>query len=283
MGNIMLGADVAKAMKEELIHRVSVLKEQQITPALTIIRVGARPDDLSYERGAKKRMELVGVDCHVAELPEDISQTELEETFRQVNEDPAVHGILLFRPLPKRLDEQALCRMIDPAKDVDGICPENIAKIFVGDEDGFAPCTAEAVIRMLDHYEIPIEGKNVTIVGRSLVIGRPLAMMLLQRNATVTTCHTKTKDLADICRRADILVASAGKARMIGADMVGEQSVLADVGINVDENGSLCGDIDYENVCDKAAYISPVPRGVGSITTSILAEHVIRAAERLKK
>ncbi len=278
MSMIMKGAEVAKAMKEVLIRETEELKQAGVEPCLTIIRVGARPDDLAYERGAKKRMELVGIRCEVLELPEDISQEEFEQQFRQVNEDPEVHGILLFRPLPSHLNEEPVCQMIHPKKDVDCMSPVNIAKVFSGDETGYAPCTPEAVMKMLEHYQIDISGKKVTVVGRSMVVGKPLAMMLLKKHGTVTICHTRTKDLAATCREAEILVAAAGKAKMISADMVGEGAVVADVGINVDEEGNMCGDVDYESVQETCGYISPVPGGVGSVTTSVLAAHVLRGA-----
>ena len=250
-------------------------------PCLAIIRAGSREEDLSYERGAKKRMEAVGIKCQVRELPWDITQREFEEAFREVNDNPSVHGILMFRPLPKHLDEEPVRKMIHPAKDMDCMSDVNIAKVFAGDETGYAPCTAEAVMKMLKFYGIDLKGKNTTVVGRSMVVGKPLSMMLLKENATVTICHTRTVDLPKICRSADILIAAAGKAKMITADMVGEGAVVADVGINVDEEGNLCGDVDFERAKKKASYISPVPRGVGSITTSVLAEHVIRAAKNL--
>lgn len=278
MAVVMKGVEVAKAMKEKLIDKRNWLNEQGVQPNLTIIRVGARPDDLAYERGALKRMEMIGIDCHVEELPEDISQSDFEQRFRQINEDARVHGILLFRPLPKHLDEEPIKAMIDPVKDVDCMSPVNIAKVFSGDPKGFAPCTAEAVVRMLEHFDIPLEGKRVTVVGRSMVVGKPLAMLLLNKNATVTICHTKTADLAKQCRQAEVLVAAAGRAAMITADMVADGAVVADVGINVDAEGNLCGDVDYDAVADKAAAISPVPGGVGGITTSVLAEHVLRSA-----
>ncbi len=283
MAIVMKGIEVAKAMKEKLIKETEQLKAQGICPNLTIIRVGARPDDLAYERGALKRMELTGIDCKVVELPEDVSQKAFEEEFLRVNEDDNVHGILLFRPLPKHLDEEPVKNMINPLKDVDCMSPVNAAKVFMGDETGSAPCTSEAVVEMLEHFEVPLEGKKVTIVGRSMVVGKPLAMLMLGKNATVTVCHTKTRDLSEMCRQAEVLVAAAGKAAMITEDMVSEGTIVADVGINVDEEGNLCGDVDYEGVLKQASMISPVPGGVGSITTSVLAKHVIRSAKYLNK
>lgn len=281
MSVLMKGIDVVNAMKEELIKEAELLKQSGIIPCLTIIRVGNREDDLSYERGAKKRMETVGIECRVEELPQDITQEEFEEVFRKVNDNPSVHGILMFRPLPKHLDEEPVRKMIHPVKDMDCMSDRNVAKVFAGDETGYAPCTAEAVMKMLKFYGIDLKGKNTTVVGRSMVVGKPLSMMLLKEHATVTICHTRTTDLPKICRNADILVAAAGKAKMITADMIEEGAVVADVGINVDEEGNLCGDVDFEGAEKKASYISPVPRGVGSITTSVLAEHVIRAAKSL--
>lgn len=279
MTTLMMGNDVAKAMKESLVQEVEALKAKGITPCLAVIRVGERADDMAYERGAKKRMELVGIECRVIELPEDISQKELEEEIQKANDDTTIHGILMFSPLPETLNEEKVRSMIHPFKDVDGMNPVNAAKVFSGDPSGFAPCTPEAVLAMLDHYGIALEGKRVVIIGRSKVVGRPLAMLLLARNATVTICHTRTRELEKTCREAEILVAAAGKARMVTKDMTGESAVVVDVGINADADGNLCGDVDFEEVKQKASYISPVPKGVGSVTTSVLAEHVVRGAK----
>ena len=205
MGIVMKGAEAAKAIKEELTGEVADLKAGGIKPCLAIIRVGARPDDLAYERGARKRMETSGIECRVTALPEDIGQKELEQEFSKVNADPCVHGILLLRPLPGTLDEEPLKAMIDPQKDVDGMSPVNIARVFSGDETGFAPCTAEAVMEMLRHYRIEIRGKRVTVLGRSMIVGKPLSMLLLKEHATVTICHTRTADIAEECRNAEIL------------------------------------------------------------------------------
>lgn len=278
MSVIMKGTEVAAAMKEALVLEVEALKNRGIIPCLLIIRVGAKPEDMSYERGAKKRMESIGIVCEVLELPENITQEALEEAFCKANSKPSIHGILLFQPLPGHLNAEPLKSLIHPAKDVDGMSSVNVARVFAGDANGFAPCTAEAVMDMLRHYKIEVEGKNVTVIGRSMVVGKPLSILLLKENATVTVCHTKTKYLGNICRNADILIAAAGKMRMVSDDMVGEQAIVADVGINVDDNGKLCGDVDFERVEKKTSYISPVPGGVGGITSSVLAKHVIRAA-----
>lgn len=281
MTHVMLGTEVAASMKATLSEEVKVLKDQGVVPTLAIVRVGARGDDLAYERGAKKCMEFVGIDVKVVELPEDINQADLERTFKAVNDDAGVHGILLFQPLPKHLQVEPLKNMIHPVKDIDGMSPVNIAKIFEGDPTGYAPCTAEAVMALLDFYDVTVSRKRVTVLGRSMVVGKPLSMLFLQENATVTICHTKTVGVADRCREADILVAAAGRPRMITADMVAAGGVVVDVGINVDEDGNLCGDVDFESVEKKAFMISPVPRGVGSVTTSILASHVVRSAKTL--
>ena len=280
---LMKGAEVNAAMKERMINRVDALKKKGVQPVIKIVRIGNRTDDLAYERGARKRMESVGVEMKITELPEDISQADFVKAFRKVNEDKTVHGIMLFRPLPKHLDESEIASIINPIKDVDCMSPVNIAKVFMGDEGVFAPCTAKAVMEMLAHYEVDLSGKNVAIVGRSMVIGKPLAMLMLKKNATVTVCHTRTVDLAEKCRRADVVVAAAGRAGMITGDMISRGTVVVDVGININEEGKLCGDVEFESVEPQASYISPVPGGVGGVTSSVLARHVIKAAEILGK
>jgi len=280
---LMKGAEVNAAMKERMINRVDALKKKGVQPVINIVRIGNRSDDLAYERGARKRMESVGVEMKITELPEDISQADFVKAFRKVNEDKTVHGIMLFRPLPKHLDESEIASIINPIKDVDCMSPVNIAKVFMGDEGVFAPCTAKAVMEMLVHYEVDLSGKNVAIVGRSMVVGKPLAMLMLKKNATVTVCHTRTVDLAEKCRRADVVVAAAGRAGMITGDMISRGTVVVDVGININEEGKLCGDVEFESVEPQASYISPVPGGVGGVTSSVLASHVIKAAEILGK
>lgn len=281
MNVIMKGSEVVAAMKEELLRETQELAQKGITVQVGIIRVGARPDDLAYERGARKRMEAVGIRCVVTELPEDIEQAAFEQAFAAVNDDPATHGILLFRPLPKQLDEEPVRAMINPVKDIDGMSPVNMAKVFSGDESGFAPCTPEAVMEVLAHYGVALKGKRVTVVGRSMVVGKPLAMLLLKQHATVTICHTRTVDLPGTCRNAEVLIAAAGKAKMITADFVAPGAIVVDVGINVDDEGNLCGDVDYDAVSPAAGAITPVPGGVGTVTSSVLAKHVVRAAKEL--
>ena len=278
---ILKGAEAAAQIQREVEERLKALGGY--VPTLAIVRVGEKPDDLSYERGALSRMKKFGLRAESHAWPADISMKEFGERFRRISEDGDVDGILLLRPLPPQLDEREIERMIDPGKDLDGISPENVAKVFLGDRDGFAPCTAEAVIRILKTYQVPMEGKRAVIVGRSPVVGRPLAMLFLQEHATGTVCHTRTRDLERECREADILVSAAGKAGVIGGNHVREGAVAVDVGINVTPEGKLCGDMDFEAVSGKAAMATPVPGGVGAVTTAVLAEHLVRAAERRKE
>lgn len=273
---VLKGAEVSAKIKEQVQEEQKMLGSR--IPKLAIIRVGARPDDLSYERGALKKMENFGLLAESFAFPEDIDHDEFVQAFQKINDAPEIDGILMLRPLPKKIRETEIEAMIDPAKDLDGISPVNIAKVFSGDSTGFAPCTAEAVIRMLELNEIEVSGKKAVVIGRSMVVGKPLAMLLLQKDATVTICHTRTKDLEKICREAEILIAAAGKARMVGADFVGTDAIVMDVGINVDENGALCGDVDFDRIQETAAMATPVPGGVGAVTTAVLAEHLVRAA-----
>lgn len=273
---ILKGAEVSAKIKEEVQEMLEGLEGP--VPQLAIVRVGERPDDMSYERGAVKKMEKFGLQVKSCVFPADISDADFKAGFAKVNDDPQVAGILLLRPLPGQINEGDIERMIHPAKDLDGISPANIAKVFAGDESGFAPCTAEAVMEVLKANGISPKGKRVTIVGRSMVVGRPLSMLLLKANATVTICHTRTVDLAGTCRNAEILVAAAGKANMLDGSFVGKDAVVIDVGINVDENGKLCGDVDFETISENASAATPVPGGVGAVTTAVLAKHLVRAA-----
>lgn len=276
------GAEVSAKIKEEVQELLGNLKGT--VPKLAIVRVGERPDDLSYERGAMKKMAAFGLEAESCAFPAQISNEDFQKEFKKMNEDPAVTGILLLRPLPKQINEKELENTIDPAKDLDGISPMNIAKVFAGDADGFAPCTAEAVVEMLKANEIPIAGKRAVIVGRSMVVGKPLAMLLMKENATVTVCHTRTVDLPGTCRGAQILVAAAGRAKMLNKDYTGPGAVVIDVGINVDEDGKLCGDVDFASIEEKASMATPVPGGVGAVTTAVLARHLVLAAiKRLGK
>lgn len=269
------GSVVSAAIKEQVQDMLGTL--EGCVPRLAIIRVGENPDDMSYERGAVKKMESFGLQVQSYVFPGDMSDDAFKREFQAINQDESIDGILLLRPLPKQICEADIEKMIDPSKDLDGISPANIAKVFAGDTSGFAPCTAEAVIEVLKAYDILITGKKVTIVGRSMVVGKPLSMLMLKENATVTICHTRTVDLPKTCRDAEILVAAAGRARMLNADYVGQDAVVIDVGINVDENGTLCGDVDFDSLEGVASMATPVPGGVGAVTTAVLAKHLVQA------
>lgn len=278
-GQIIKGKPVADQISENLIKEVDELVKEGINPKLAIVRVGARGDDLAYERGALKRCQTIGIETEVVELAEDITQEDYEKTLRSLNENKDVHGILCLRPFPNQLNEEAIKYVISPEKDVDCFSPINSAKIMEGDKSGFPPCTPTAVVEILKHYDVELNGANVAVLGRSMVVGKPASMLLLNENATVTICHSRTKNLEKITSQADILVAAVGRAKMIKENFVKEGAVVIDVGINVDENGNLCGDVDTASVQDKVSMITPVPAGVGSVTTSILAKHVVKACK----
>ena len=280
MAELWKGAPVAAALTERLIPRAQALVEKGVTPTLAIVRVGERPEDLSYERGALKRCEKVGIAVRQFLLTAASSQADLMEVIEEINRDDSIHGCLMFRPLPKHMDEQAACAALSPAKDVDGITAGSLAAVFSGSGAGYPPCTAQACLEILDHYGYELKGKRAVVVGRSLVIGKPVSMLLLGRHATVTICHTRTADLAAECRRAEVLVAAAGKAGAVSAQCLAPGQVVLDVGINVDENGNLVGDVDFAAAEATVDAITPVPGGVGAVTTSVLASHVIEAAEK---
>lgn len=270
------GKKVSDGIKEYVSKELETLT---FVPKLAIVRVGENPDDMSYERGATKKLKSFGLDVASYVFPQDISDEDFKKAFKDINEDDEVTGILLLRPLPHTINEKDIENMIDPKKDLDGISPINIAKVFAGDTTGFSPCTAEAVIEVLKAYDIELTGKRVTVVGRSMVVGKPVSMLLLKENATVTMTHTKTVDLRKTCSDAEIVIAAAGRAKMLNSDYCGQDAVMIDVGINVDENGKLCGDVDYATLDGKASAATPVPGGVGTVTTAVLAKHLIQAAK----
>lgn len=276
------GAPVAQALTERLIVKANQLKVQGIVPTLAIVRVGERPEDLSYERGALKRCEKVGIRVRQFTLPEESSHGDLMAVIEQINADREIHGCLLFRPLPPQIDEAAICAALDPAKDVDGVTAGSLAAVFTGGGAGYPPCTAQACMEILNYYGCDLTGKRAVVVGRSLVVGKPLSMLLLGKNATVTLCHTRTADLAAECRRAEVLIAAAGRANMIGRDHLAPGQLVLDVGINVDENGNLVGDVDFAAADEIVGAVTPVPGGVGAVTTSVLAAHVLQAAEQAR-
>lgn len=270
------GKKVSDGIKEYVSKELETLT---FVPKLAIVRVGENPDDMSYERGATKKLKSFGLDVASYVFPQDISDEDFKKAFKDINEDDEVTGILLLRPLPRTINEKDIENMIDPKKDLDGISPINIAKVFAGDTTGFSPCTAEAVIEVLKAYDIELTGKRVTVVGRSMIVGKPVSMLLLKENATVTMTHTRTVDLKKTCSDAEIVIAAAGRAKMLNSDYCGQDAVMIDVGINVDENGKLCGDVDYATLDGKASAATPVPGGVGTVTTAVLAKHLIQAAK----
>ena len=283
MAKLLLGKEVNEKLNARIIAQCEELKAQGVQPTLGIIRCGERPDDLSYERGATKRAETLGVAVEKFLLPEDVSKEELLKVIDEINANDKIHGVLMFRPLPKHLkaDQDEICNRLDPKKDVDGMTDGSNAGVFMGKELGFAPCTPAACMEILDHYGIDCTGKRAVVLGRSLVVGKPAAMMLLGKNATVTVCHTKTKNVADIAREADILVSAAGVLRSLTKEYVRPGQVVIDVSINWDEaKGGIAGDAVYDEVEPIVEAITPVPGGVGAVTTSVLIGHVVEAAAR---
>lgn len=280
MAEVIKGKPVADKISEDLIQEIEVLKEKNIQPKLSIVRVGARPDDLAYERGALGRCKKMGIKTEVKELPEDITQEEFIVELKKLNEDKDVNGILIFRPLPEHLDESVIKYIIAPEKDVDCLSPINVGKMTEGDATGFPPCTPTAVIEILKFYGVELQGKDCAIIGASMVVGKPTALLLLNENATISVCHIYTKDSAKFARQADVVVVGVGVPRLVKENWIAEGTVVIDVGINVDDEGNLCGDVDFEMVKNKATMITPVPGGVGSVTTSILAKHVVKACKQ---
>jgi methylenetetrahydrofolate dehydrogenase (NADP+)/methenyltetrahydrofolate cyclohydrolase len=284
MAELLKGKAVAEAIGLRSIEGVNQLKENGISPTLALFRVGNREDDVSYERGAMKRCAETGVEVIRYIFDEGVSEEEFYQSLEDANRNDAIHGILVFRPLPKRFNDEKLRNSIRPEKDVDGCSDLSLAGVFTDKELGFAPCTAQSVIEMLDHYQIDLKGKNVAVIGRSLVIGKPVSMLLLKRNATVTICHSRSSDLAAIASRADILVCATGKAEMIDRSYTNPEQIIIDVGISWnDEKQKLCGDVLFDDVADHVSAISPVPGGIGSVTTAVLVSHVVEAALRKNK
>ena len=280
MALLLKGGEAAAAMNEKTAARVAALTAAGVVPTLAVVRMGAREDDLSYERGVMNRCAKLGIQVKHCLLEADASQDQLLEVIRDINRDSSIHGCLLFRPLPTQINDKAVREALAPEKDVDGITDASLAGVFTGSGVGYAPCTAQACVEILDHYGIPLEGKRVTVVGRSLVVGKPAAMLLDRKNATVTICNSRTRNLPEICRSADVLVVAMGKRGAIGGDCVAPGQVVVDVGIHTDENGKLCGDVRFAEAEPVVEAITPVPGGVGAMTTSVLAAHVVEAAEK---
>ncbi len=291
MAKLLLGKEVTDALNASLQVRTAALREKGVEPTLAIVRVGEDPSDLSYEKGALKRAELVGVSVKQFVLPADAAKEAVLAVIDEINADDKIHGVLMFRPLPKHLkaDQNEICNRLDPKKDMDCMTHLSNAGVFEGLSDlGYAPCTPAACMEILDFYGIDCKGKNAVVIGRSLVVGKPAAMMLMGKNATVTVCHTKTVDTAAVCRNADIIISAAGVLNSLTKDYVRPGQVVIDVSINWDANkpnakgglGGIAGDAKFDEVEPIVEAITPVPGGVGSVTTSVLMKHVVEAAER---
>ncbi len=279
MVKLLTGQPVVAKLNSALEERVSHLSAAGIKPCLAIIRLGENEDDMAYERVASKRAAKLGVAIKPYHFSRDLSEQELLDTISQINADPTIHGLLIFRPLPKHIDDRLICAAINPLKDIDCINDYNFAQIFSGSSKGYLPCTPEACLELLNYYDIEIRGKNVVVVGCSLVVGKPLALLLLEHDATVDICHYYTHNLKEHCQRADIVFFATGNAKLAKADFFRPGQIVIDIGINIDENGKLCGDIDFDEVSKKVQAITPVPGGIGTITSSILLKHTIKAAE----
>ena len=279
MAQIISGKELAARIKQRVSSQVEELKAGGVTPCLAVVLVGDDPASAVYVRGKESDCRECGIESRMLRLPADTTQDQLLEQLKQLAEDRSVHGILVQLPLPGQIDEQAVIAAIPPEKDVDGFSPVNVGRMMIG-EECFLPCTPAGCIEMLKSTGMPIAGKRAVVLGRSNIVGKPAAMLLLRENATVTICHSKTENLAQLCAEADILVAAIGKAKFVTGDMVKPGAVVIDVGINRDENGKLCGDVDFAAVEQKAAFITPVPGGVGLMTRAMLMVNTIQAARR---
>ncbi len=274
---LLKGAVVSARIKQDVLDMIADM--EGYVPTVAIVRVGDKPDDISYERSVIKKMAAFGMNAETFTYPKSISEEELLAHFEEINASSKIDGILLLLPLPKHINKALFELAIDPVKDLDGISPINRAKIFAGEPDGIPPCTAESVMEILHGFDIPVAGKHVVVVGRSMVVGRPFSMLALKDNATVTICHSKTENLREVCRSADILVAAVGRAEMLDKSYVKDGAVVVDVGIHVREDGSLCGDVNSEGLAEVASAATPVPGGVGAVTTALLCKHLAEAAQ----
>ena len=272
------GKEIVEAMRTECL---SFARENACIPSLAVLRVGDKESDIAYERSIKKRFQDFGLEVKDYHLEENCSNAEFQEVFRFLNEDPEIDGILVFRPLPLQIDEEEMLYVMKKEKDVDGVTSSNLAGLLLQDPDAFAPCTAEAVMELCKYYKIPLSGKEVCIIGRSLVVGKPLSVLMLNADATVTVCHSKTENIKEVAKRADVLVTAIGKAKAIGSSYCKEGATVIDVGINVDSDGNLCGDVDYDTIKTVAEKLTPVPGGLGPVTTAVLAKHVVKAYQLL--
>lgn len=278
---LLEGAPVAQAIYDQAAKTSAALQARGVAPLVALVRVGEAPADVAYEASIKKNMSRAGVTAVTAGLAQGTATQQVLETVHTLNESPIVHGILLLRPMPEQIDGEAVRHAVHPAKDVDGITDMSLGGVFTGSGIGYAPCTAQAVIELLDYYGIELQGRSVAVVGRSLVIGRPVSMLLTAQNATVTLCHSRTPKLAEVTRRADIVVLATGRAKAYGPEYFAPHQTVIDVGVNEDPgSGKLCGDVDFGAVAAKVSAITPVPGGLGAVTTAVLADHVVRAAKK---
>ena len=275
------GKTISAELRAQMKKEVAALAEDGITPGLAVVIVGDDPASKVYVRNKKKACEELGIYSEEYALPAETTQDELLALIRELNAKPDIDGILVQLPLPKQLDMEEIKFIVDPVKDIDCMNPLNAEKIFEGDKTGYPPCTSQACIEILDHYGVDMKGKRAAVVGRSMVVGKPLAMLLLDKNATVTICHSRTNDLPAVCRQAEVVIAAVGRAEMVKGDFISDGAVVIDVGINVNEEGKLCGDVKFDECVDKASMITPVPAGVGSVTTSVLAKHVVKACKQI--
>ncbi len=280
MATILKGAPVVAAMNEANAAQCVQLRAKGIVPTLAVVRVGEREDDLSYERGVIARCSKVGVEVQQIVLSAEATQEELLQVIKKINEDDRIHGCLLFRPLPKQFDDRTIRAALAPEKDIDGITDGSLAGVFTNTELGYAPCTAQACMEILKYYNVPLSGKRAVVVGRSLVVGKPVAMMLDKANATVTLCNSRTQNLEGICKQADVVVVAMGKAGAVNGSFLSTGQTVVDVGIHINEEGKLCGDVDFSSAEPVVDAITPVPGGVGTVTTSVLVGHVVQAAAK---
>lgn len=278
MAELLYGGAAARALVETLQEKAAALRARGVTPRLAILRAGERPDELAYERAARKRCDALGIDVQTVALDENVARDHLLETVGALNADERVHGILPLRPLPH---DAAMCGALAPEKDMDGVTRASMAALYGGFDEGFAPCTAEGCVMLLRHYGVPMSGQRAVVIGRSLVVGRPAAMLLMRENATVTVAHSRTRELPALCRESDILIVAAGREGLIGAEHLREGQTVVDVGIHAHPDGTLRGDVRADEAAQIVRAITPVPGGVGAMTTAVLAAHVIEAASRL--
>ncbi|WP_338469640.1 bifunctional 5,10-methylenetetrahydrofolate dehydrogenase/5,10-methenyltetrahydrofolate cyclohydrolase [Niallia sp. XMNu-256] len=280
MSVVMSGKDVANRIKEGIKQDIQELNANEISPLVAIIRVGDRLDSIGYERSAIKVVNELEIKSQTFHYPEEITEEEFITEFKKIDDRKDIHGILLLRPLPEHIDTEKISMIIHPDKDIDGMSPYNIGKALSPNIGDFIPCTPDAVLKTLEYYDMDVQGKDVVIVGHSLVVGRPLSTLLMDKNATVTVCHLHTKNVIENCKKADILISAAGKAGLITKEHVKEGAIVIDVGTSYDESEKLVGDVAFDEVKEKTSYLTPVPGGIGAITTTILAQRVVFAAKK---